>query len=187
MLPRSCLPPKTSTMATTERRHRMRIAIIILAILSLLTGATTDEEHTHCITDPATGKEECEAVYVDNDNDEFDSELEDPEEDDDDWEEDESDWSPQCHDRHDFCTERAANNECITNPGFMTFQCAKSCNTCEEYMEAHQNAYVNGEWSPCTDNEVECRGWAVSGECAFNPGFMLEECRRSCFRCFVNT
>merc|ERR1719346_950903 len=36
---------------------------------------------------------------------------------------------------------------------------------------------------PCTDSNALCAGWAASGECQRNPGWMLENCRLSCGNC----
>ena len=35
----------------------------------------------------------------------------------------------------------------------------------------------------CADLAENCAGWAASGECAKNPGFMLEQCKESCGLC----
>lgn len=36
---------------------------------------------------------------------------------------------------------------------------------------------------PCTDGNQYCEEWAARGECENNPGYMLENCRRSCGAC----
>lgn len=35
----------------------------------------------------------------------------------------------------------------------------------------------------CVDRHAECPAWALSGECAANPGHMLRECPNSCMVC----
>ena len=35
----------------------------------------------------------------------------------------------------------------------------------------------------CVDSDHRCDGWAKSGECRANPGYMLHSCRRSCYEC----
>ena len=35
----------------------------------------------------------------------------------------------------------------------------------------------------CVDTEPRCAGWADSGECQANPGYMLLNCRLSCDEC----
>jgi len=35
----------------------------------------------------------------------------------------------------------------------------------------------------CYDDDSQCAGWAAAGECDANPGFMLEQCRKSCDKC----
>eukprot|EP00058_Branchiostoma_floridae_P018361 XP_002603850.1 hypothetical protein BRAFLDRAFT_129677 [Branchiostoma floridae] len=40
--------------------------------------------------------------------------------------------------------------------------------------------------STCPDSSSSCPGWANSGECESNPGYMLSNCRLSCGVCFPN-
>ncbi|XP_078578351.1 uncharacterized protein LOC144863207 [Branchiostoma floridae x Branchiostoma japonicum] len=40
--------------------------------------------------------------------------------------------------------------------------------------------------STCPDSNSGCPGWANSGECESNPGYMLSNCRLSCGVCFPN-
>lgn len=35
----------------------------------------------------------------------------------------------------------------------------------------------------CTDDNDSCSGWASTGECKANPGYMLKSCRKSCLVC----
>ena len=35
-------------------------------------------------------------------------------------------------------------------------------------------------WANFTDNNSNCPGWANSGECSKNPGYMLNNCKKSC-------
>ena len=35
----------------------------------------------------------------------------------------------------------------------------------------------------CKDDEYNCVGWAASGQCQANPGYMLKSCRLSCGEC----
>lgn len=39
------------------------------------------------------------------------------------------------------------------------------------------------EGRQCVDATVDCAGWAASGECEKNPGYMLSSCAKSCTRC----
>lgn len=43
----------------------------------------------------------------------------------------------------------------------------------------HQKA----KWGDCVDIEESCKEWAYFGECEKNPGYMLENCRKSCKHC----
>ena len=36
---------------------------------------------------------------------------------------------------------------------------------------------------PCVDGETSCAGWAKSGECTNNAGFMGKKCRKACGLC----
>ena len=38
----------------------------------------------------------------------------------------------------------------------------------------------------CTEISTDCCGWAATGECDNNPGFMLEKCQKSCNLCSVS-
>lgn len=35
----------------------------------------------------------------------------------------------------------------------------------------------------CIDGDERCSGWAIQGECAKNPTYMLATCRKSCKSC----
>ena len=51
--------------------------------------------------------------------------------------------------------------------------------------DAHNVFYDGGPraTASCSDAQAECRGWAESGECDKNPGFMRESCKMSCRVC----
>lgn len=38
----------------------------------------------------------------------------------------------------------------------------------------------------CTDNDKNCWSWAMNDQCAQNPKFMLNECKRSCRQCKIH-
>lgn len=186
-----------------SRRQLAIIATCLFLTLSICRAASPDENQKLCAVDPTTGNEECKGVYENTDGaaddtvdlpvpthadggsveeeevhiDPYEAWYE--EETQGDGEEESEDDLSKCHDRHENCPDRAAHDECNTNPGFMHFQCPESCNACEDFYAA------NGEI--CTDNDASCSTWAKSGECAFNPGYMHNECRRSCLRCLVHT
>ena len=102
-----------------------------------------------------------------------------------------------CVDLHDDCASLAAQAGsveawCATkNPGFATHRCASTCGTCADPAVAAALAAWRRDGAddapPCTDDDPECAEWAAMGECGFNPGFMTEECRRSCLVCFEDT
>ena len=93
----------------------------------------------------------------------------------------------ECTDRGDECDALAAKNECTNNPGYMKYQCAKTCGTCDEYTAAYASSREGKGNGPCTDKYKECKNWANMGECGYNPNFMLFQCERSCMRCFEDT
>ena len=35
----------------------------------------------------------------------------------------------------------------------------------------------------CEDNHNDCGYWAGIGECQINPGYMLQNCKKSCNQC----
>ena len=43
--------------------------------------------------------------------------------------------------------------------------------------------YLLGLNAACVDKDLRCSGWAKSGECNSNPGYMLTNCRKSCDKC----
>ena len=51
--------------------------------------------------------------------------------------------------------------------------------------DVHKIFYEGGPQSTesCKDTDDACRGWAESGECDKNPGFMLKSCAMSCRTC----
>lgn len=160
-------------------------------ILSICTAVTTDENEKLCTIDPTTGEKECKAIYEDGAYDDPNNNarhqyntLDDDEEDEyyDEEDPDYDDWS-QCIDRNDECPKLASKGECVTNPGYMHFQCPVSCERCDDYRAD----VIAQDGEVCTDNDESCRGWAALNECSYNPGYMHYECRRSCLRCFVDT
>ncbi|XP_065063795.1 plasma kallikrein-like isoform X2 [Rhopilema esculentum] len=45
------------------------------------------------------------------------------------------------------------------------------------------SSILQGLNTACVDNDQRCSGWAKSGECSSNPGYMLSNCRKSCDKC----
>ncbi|KAL3786940.1 hypothetical protein ACHAWO_013779 [Cyclotella atomus] len=180
------------------RQSRQLIVILAACLLSSSISIAVSPDEKLCSIDSTT--EECKAAYdttvedadaietgatehtdlhvaTNADNDSDDEEEDNHEED----IREEPDWSV-CMDRHEDCATLAEENECQSNPGFMYYQCAQSCDTCEDfYSDIAENVEI------CTDNDPSCFSWAKSGECAYNPNYMHKECRRSCLRCFVDT
>ncbi|RUS91092.1 hypothetical protein EGW08_001117 [Elysia chlorotica] len=40
-----------------------------------------------------------------------------------------------------------------------------------------------GDSIVCKDDHENCRAWAATSQCSFNPGYMLKKCRKSCSVC----
>ena len=161
-----------------------KIILCIFIAASVLSLHVYANEEYLCTEGP-DGEQDCEAVYFDSDiyqdsGDESGEKV------------DDGAWRSQlaveeCTDHGDECTSLAENDECNTNPGYMKYQCAKSCNTCDEFDAAYEALRDGTGDGPCTDRYRECKNWAHMGECSFNPNFMLVECERSCMICFEDT
>lgn len=109
----------------------------------------------------------------DEDDDDLhdDAEEEEEEEDEDDDEEDEFEF--ECTDEDEKCPTYAESGGCTDNPGYMTYHCALSCNTCQAVLDAQKAAEFVAEGTqntkPCMDDHYSCSEWAGMGECDINP------------------
>ena len=79
-------------------------------------------------------------------------------------------------DEDDKCADYAANeNACTDNPGYMTYKCAATCNTCagpsveNAIVSAFATTSANGSGESCSDDNYQCLEWAGMGECDANP------------------
>jgi hypothetical protein len=125
---------------------------------------------------------------------------------------DEDEFDKDCEDDDESCTMYANQGGCTDNPGFMTYHCSKSCNTCDAVKKAFEAAEFveDGSSKPCMDDHYQCSEWAGMGECEANPGklrnigglskmlsrlnsvhlpigYMLRSCKRSCVVCYEGT
>ncbi len=78
----------------------------------------------------------------------------------------------ECIDEDENCPTYAESGACTDNPGYMTYHCAVSCNTCQAVMDAQRAAQFVAEGTnskPCTDDHYSCLEWAGMGECDNNP------------------
>lgn len=80
-----------------------------------------------------------------------------------------------CYDDSPDCAERASAGACH-NGSRAPVECAWSCHVCG-FTALATEAYE------CVDKHEACAGWAKSGECARNPGFMAGDCAKSCALC----
>ena len=83
------------------------------------------------------------------------------------------------------CAQEAARDACKTNPAVMRVQCPATCGVCKALgvRVATGDEYRKPS---CDDDEkqaTQCAGWAASGECIKNFGFMSQTCGRSCGLC----
>ena len=109
-------------------------------------------------------------AYDDYDDDTDGEDANEEEEDADEGDDDEDQF--ECIDKDDKCPTYAEANACIDNPGYMTYHCAASCNTCEAVRDAERAAQFVKEGtvsSPCMDDHYQCSEWAGMGECDNNP------------------
>ncbi|XP_076453477.1 uncharacterized protein LOC143288737 [Babylonia areolata] len=97
-----------------------------------------------------------------------------------------------CVDNNENCQSWAEYEQCEKNPGYMLEECKKSCNVCSDdtgpattMTPVTPVTPVNTVTTagPCTDESDNCPGWAASGECSKNPGYMLLHCKLSCDLC----
>ncbi|KAL7529512.1 hypothetical protein ACHAXR_003009 [Thalassiosira sp. AJA248-18] len=94
-----------------------------------------------------------------------------------DWDDDEYEEDVQmveCLDKDEKCAEYAELGACEDNPGYMTYHCAVTCNTCDAVVEGHKAAEFIEEGivsSPCMDDDYRCLEWAGMGECDANNQF----------------
>lgn len=144
----------------------------------LLAVNAADQVEDHICSEGPDGEQICETVYSKSDI--YDNTPDSGDEDDDD------EW-PECMDMDEECDALADKGECENNPGFMKYECAESCGTCDDFDAAYEALNDGSGDGPCTDKYVECKNWAAMGECSFNPGFMEVECERSCMGCFEDT
>ena len=102
---------------------------------------------------------------------------------------DDEDEHPLCQDDDESCTVHASQGACAENPGYMTYHCPRSCNTCEAVQKAAEAAeFVDeGGGGVCKDDHFQCLEWAQMGECDANPGYMLINCKRACVVCYGGT
>ena len=81
-----------------------------------------------------------------------------------------------CADKDEKCASYASSGACASNPGYMTHNCASSCDTCDMVIHAATVAKFAIDVDkdvvarPCMDDEYECVEWAGMGECEDNPG-----------------
>jgi hypothetical protein len=81
---------------------------------------------------------------------------------------------PTCLDLDDDnkCADYATTeNACMNNPGYMTYKCAATCNTCNgpSVENSIVSAFGGSSEQQCSDDNYQCLEWAGMGECDANP------------------
>jgi len=84
-----------------------------------------------------------------------------------------------CIDENVRCAGWAADDQCVSNPGYMFENCKLSCNACQ----SEEDNYEQPTTPPCIDNKERCAEWSADDQCSSNPGYMLENCKLSCNVC----
>jgi hypothetical protein len=150
----------------------------VAGVCSSTTSSSSSSDGTSTCTEPELLTEPTnDAVdspihdaYDDYDDDTDGEDANEEEEDADEGDDDEDQF--ECIDKDDKCPTYAEANACIDNPGYMTYHCAASCNTCEAVRDAERAAQFVKEGtvsSPCMDDHYQCSEWAGMGECDNNP------------------
>ncbi len=76
------------------------------------------------------------------------------------------------------CEMWTENGECVSNPGWMLYFCAKSCNACSGTTTTSPPNCINTHTS-----DQECELWAAAGDCESNPEWMIPNCIKACMEC----
>ncbi|XP_072021870.1 uncharacterized protein [Amphiura filiformis] len=93
-----------------------------------------------------------------------------------------------CVNENDHCDYWARVGECDKNPGYMHKYCQKSCGICNDYDTLSQSELIGMrnlrmDCRACVNDNDHCDYWAGIGECDKNPGYMHNNCQKSCGIC----
>ena len=85
----------------------------------------------------------------------------------------------------DVCARMAALDGCTTHAAVMRKQCPETCGVCKALgMRVSTVAdYAKPVCEDVEEHKTSCPGWAASGECVKNHGFMAVSCGKSCGLC----
>jgi len=88
------------------------------------------------------------------------------------------------------CKEWAQWGECDNNPSYMSNNCEKSCNICEDDQPTESPGSTSAPtpssaptFVSCVDGNARCPEWAEDNQCSINPDYMLKNCEKSCLVC----
>ena len=97
------------------------------------------------------------------------------------------------------CASWANGDECESNPGYMSSNCANTCNMCETMLPTDDSTNpvagtdddddeaapptVSPAQQNCFDSRDKCPEWAAGNQCVSNAAWMLGNCKLSCDAC----
>lgn len=81
------------------------------------------------------------------------------------------------------CQDWAKRGECKANEWWMSRNCKKSCNKCDSGTDTGTGTTPDNGCTNTYHDSLLCDAWAARGECQANPGFMLQQCQKSCKQC----
>jgi hypothetical protein len=89
------------------------------------------------------------------------------------------------HEDSNKCAEWAKDGECSVNSNWMHANCRRSCDMClaKETNEEDEDGGADEDNMVCENTNPSCEGWAQTGECQRNPGWMISNCRKACQKC----
>ena len=93
---------------------------------------------------------------------------------------------PDCADFNKNCAEWAKIGECTDHrsQAFMSQNCAKSCNLCDEPLNPDDPTDDPPVDEGCTDKSTHCSFWAEKGSCSNHKAdFMKRNCPKVCNFC----
>nr|XP_058961078.1 uncharacterized protein LOC131788010 isoform X2 [Pocillopora verrucosa] len=85
----------------------------------------------------------------------------------------------ECQDGNKNCKYWASHGHCKKSANYMSKNCRKSCNLCQDGEDKGGGA----EEEECQDGNKHCKYWASNGHCEKSANYMSKNCRKSCNLC----
>ena len=70
--------------------------------------------------------------------------------------------------------------QAVDASGAVSSQEAVSPEAVPQEVPPLEEVFPGSDDPDCVDQDLLCGGWATSGECEANPGYMIVKCARSC-------